>query len=163
MNYEDPILAKVRDLLNKYGPDELKGRYYIGDTFIVNKSNLPLGFISYERHDVVDSSSHFIETTSNILITIAVDLTKDFTLTNKRSGSQLNLVKMMCGRDKDYKLLEDTILGVLRRFQDENTGALLIDLGNPTQIEYRIGERGENVFTNEVTLRFTVKTKDFIE
>lgn len=161
-NYEDPILAKVRDLLNIYGPNELKNKYYLGDPMLVNKSDLPMAFISYEKHDVIDDASHSIETHSTVIIDIAYDLTKDFNRASKTSGSQMALVEMICGRDENYRLLDDTILAVLRRFQDSQDDSLVIDLGNSAQIEYVIGERGNSVFTNEALIRFTVRSREFI-
>lgn len=161
-NYEDPILAKVRDLLNTYGPNELKNKYYLGDPMLVNKSDLPMAFISYEKHDVIDDASYSIETHSTVIIDVAYDLTKDFNRASKTSGSQMTLVKMICGRDENYRLLDDTILAVLRRFQDSQDDSLVIDLGNSAQIEYVIGERGNSVFTNEALVRFTIRSREFI-
>lgn len=161
-NYEDPILAKMRDLLNTYGPDELKNKYYLGDPMLVNKSDLPMAFISYEKHDIIDDASHSIETHSTVIIDVAYDLTKDFNRASKTSGSQMALVKMICGRDENYRLLDNTILAVLRRFQDSQDDSLIIDLGNSAQIEYVIGERSNSVFTNEALIRFTVRSREFI-
>lgn len=161
-NYEDPILAKVRDLLNAYGPDELKNKYYLGDPMLVNKSDLPMAFISYEKHDIIDDASHSIETHSTVVIDVVYDLTKDFNRASKTSGSQMALVKMICGRDENYRLLDNTILAVLRRFQDSQDDSLIIDLGNSAQIEYVVGERGNSVFTNEALIRFTVRSREFI-
>lgn len=161
-NYEDPILAKVRDLLNTYGPNELKNKYYLGDPMLVNKSDLPMAFISYEKHDVIDDASHSIETHSTVIVDVVYDLTKDFNRTSKTSGSQMALVEMICGRDENYRLLDNTILAVLRRFQDSQEDSLIIDLGNSAQIEYVVGERGNSVFTNEALIRFTVRSREFI-
>lgn len=161
-NYEDPILVKVRDLLNTYGPNELKNKYFLGDPMLVNKSDLPMAFISYEKHDIIDDASHSIETHSTVIIDVAYDLTKDFNRASKTSGSQMALVRIICGRDENYRLLDDTILAVLRRFQDSQDDSLIIDLGNSAQIEYVIGERGSSVFTNEALIRFTVRSREFI-
>lgn len=161
-NYEDPILAKMQDLLNTYGPDELKNKYYLGDPMLVNKSDLPMAFISYEKHDIIDDASHSIETHSTVIIDIAYDLTKDFNRASKTSGSQMALVKMICGRDENYRLLDNTILSVLKRFQDSQDDSLIIDLGDSAQIEYVVGERGNSVFTNEALIRFTVRSREFI-
>lgn len=160
--YEDPILAKIRDLLNAHGPKELQNKYYLGDPMLVNKSSLPMAFISFERHDIIDDASHSIETHSTIIIDVAYDLTQDFNRTSKTSGSHMALAKIICGRNNQYQLLDDSILAVLRRFQDNQDDNLIIDLGNSTQIEYVVGERGNSVFTNEALVRFAVRTRDFV-
>lgn len=162
MTYEDPILAKIRDMLDAHGPKELRGRYYLGDPMIINKSDLPRAFISYERQDVVDDASHSIETHSIVVIDVAYDLTKDFNRSARHSGSHTALAKVICGRDENYKLLDNTVLAVLRRFQDSQDDALRIDLGTPTQVEYVVDERGNNVFTNEALVRFVVRTHEFV-
>lgn len=160
--YEDPILSKIRDMLNEHGPRELKDKYYLGDPMVVNRSDLPIAFISYERHDIIDDASRSIETHSVVIVDVAYDLTKDFNRAAKHSGSHTALAKIICGRGKDYALLPDTILAVLRRFQDSQDDVLRIDLGTPTQVEYVVSERGNSVFTNEALVRFTVRTREFV-
>lgn len=162
MQYEDPILAKLRNLLNEHGPKDLRNKYYLGDPMVVDKSSLPMCFISYERQSVIDDASYSIETHSTVLINVAYDLTRDFNSMAKRSGSHMALVKMICGRDSKNKLLPETILSVLRQFQDEQSDELIIDLGSQTEIEYVVSERGGSVFTNEALIRFTVRTRDMV-
>ena len=161
-NYEDPILVKIRDLLNVHGPKELRNKYYLGDPMLVNKSDLPMAFISYEKHDIVDDASHSIETHSTVIVDVAYDLTKDFNRTSKASGSHMALTKIICGRNDQYQLLDDSILAVLRRFQDDQEDELIIELGTSTQVEYIVNERGNSIFTNEALVRFTVRTRDFV-
>lgn len=160
--YEDPILAKIRDLLNAHGPKELQNKYYLGDPMLVNKSSLPMAFISFERHDIIDDASHSIETHSTVIIDVAYDLTQDFNRTSKTSGSHMALAKMICGRNDQYQLLDDSILAVLRRFQDDQEDQLIIELGTSTQVEYIVNERGNSVFTNEAVVRFMVRTREFV-
>ncbi len=159
-HYHDPILNELRDLLEKHGPKDLKGKYYLGDSMVVEKAKLPMCFITYEKQEVVDDASHSIETHATILINVAYDLTKDFGGQNKQSSSHMALNRYLCGRDEQNNLLEDSILAVLRKFEDHSK--LRIELGSTSQIEYGYGERGQNVFTNEAVLRTTVRTRQIV-
>lgn len=161
MNYEDPILAKIRDKLENFGPKELKGKYYLGEPIIINKSQLPVCFIAYESHVIADDSSHSIEMRSTVAISVAVDLTASFNAGNKRSGSQMLLTNLICGRNSDFSMKKDCIVGVLRKMQDENQDDLIIDLGTDTFVEYGIGERGNNIFTDEAIIKVHVRTREF--
>lgn len=158
-NYTDPVLAKIRDLLEKDCPQQLRGKFWIGEPVSVAKSDLPLCFINYKNQRVEDSASFEIETVAGVNITVCYDLTRDWNSLNKNSANHNALTRIMAGRDKNLNFLPDSIVGILMRNQD--LGARMnLNLGAPLNMEYGYMERGEGIFTAELSLGLEVRVRE---
>lgn len=79
----------------------------------VAKSELPICFVEFRSQQVADSSAFEIETRALVRITVAVDLTRDLGGRNKQTSSHGTLNRIVCGRDEKFRLLDDSILGIL--------------------------------------------------
>lgn len=160
-HYEDPVLARIRDLLEQQGPRELKGCYYLGEPLTVAKSELPIGFIEYRSQSIFDSSSFEIETRALVRITVAIDLTRDINGLTKQMKSHGTLNRYICGRDSKFRLLEDSILGVIMKNQDAslNGERLAFNIGDGVNISYDLAQLGEDVFARTASLEFWVSCR----
>ena len=158
--YTDPILKKIVDLMDAEGPKELKGRWSVGDSLAVPKGTLPRAFISYDRTAVSDIAQGELRTIYNVVITVAVDMTREFSVAVGRSDAHLMVVEFLEAKDPDSLLLKnDSILGVLRKNQDLGAEQnLWIETGTETTVEYGVGieKRGVGIMTAEGVLRFAI-------
>lgn len=160
--YIDPILKKVKDILDKDGPAVLRGRYGYGDPVVVNKSELskPIAFISYDTdYEVHDSAGGEVETNAIVAICVVVDMTRDFNQ-GMDVRSHLELVDLVAGRNVDLTLKKTSIMGALRANEDPGE-RLWIDAGTQTTIEFDAVPRDKGLVTAEAIVRFTVKHSQF--
>lgn len=162
VKYVDPILQKIKEILDKEGPVALRGRYGFGDPVIINKSQLakPLAFLSYgDDYEVHDSAGGEIETNATVNVCVVVDMTKDFGQ-GMNARSHLELVELVAGRNKDMTLKRNSVLGALRANEDPGE-RLWIDAGTQTTIEFDATPRDKGLVTAEAVVRFTVKHSQF--
>ena len=108
--YKDPVLERIKDILEKNCVKELKGRFYFGEPVIVAKNSLPLCFMEYTEQDVEDSAAFEITTNLTVKLTVAVDLTRDLTTNAKNINSFATLHRIVCGRNEKMQLLPDSIM-----------------------------------------------------
>lgn len=155
--YQDPVLAKIRDVLNAFGPQTLKNRYGFGDPLVVNQSELPMAFISYDTQEIGDFTSAELQSAMHIVINVVYDLKRDFGQGLSNVESHMSIVDFLSGRNPDYSLKTDSIIGALRAHQDLDT-KLWIDVGTLSEVDYGVGleKRGPGIYTAEGVLRFTV-------
>lgn len=162
--YVDPILKLIKDILDKEGPEVLRGRYGYGDPGIVSKSQIGRGiaFLSFDTdYTVHDSAGGEIESNMPIALCVVVDMTRDFNQgADARSHSEL--VDLVAGRNPDMTLKRNSIIGALRANQDPNHDERLwIDAGERTTIEFDAVPRDKGIVTAEAIVRFTVKHSQF--
>ncbi len=160
--YVDPILKKIKEILDKEGPTVLRGRYGYGDPVVVNKSQLakPLAFLSYDTdYEVHDSAGGEIETNATVALCVVVDMTKDFNQ-GMDVRSHLELIELVAGRNDDMTLRDDSLLAALRANEDPGD-RLWIDAGTQTTIEFDAVPRDKGLVTAEAIIRFTVKHSQF--
>lgn len=159
--YKDPILTRIKEVLDRDGPKELKGRYGFGDPGQVNKSQLaqPMAFISYEDQSFMDNTSAELESTLPVVINVVVDMTKDFGQ-GLDAYSHMQVTNIACGRNANFSLREDSIVGALRKNQDlsktEDDLQLYLDPQTPTRVEFDYQNRDKGVVTAEALIHFTV-------
>lgn len=163
MAANDPILERIRKILDKDGPRELRGRYGLGDPGQVNKSQLaqPMAFISYENQDIMDATSGEIESTLPIMVDIVVDMTRDFGQ-GLNAVSHNTVVDLAAGRDKTFAIRDDSVVGALRKNADmstpDGTLQLFLDVRTPTRVEFDYQNRDKALVTAEAVVHFTVLT-----
>ena len=158
--YKDPIIERIRDILEKNCVKELKGRFYFGEPVMVAKNSLPLCFMEYTEQNVEDSAAFEITTNLTVKLTVAVDLTRDLTTNAKNINSFATLHRIVCGRNEKMQLLPDSIMGILVKNQDAGYLGERVALnlgGSGVKMEYGYGERGDGIFTRELSLNFGVK------
>lgn len=161
-NYEDPILAKIRDILNAEIAPELRKRIYVGEPLVVAKSELPLCFVNYKKQTVEDSSSFEIETRAVVNVTVCYDMTRDLSGNKKDSANHNALTAIMAGRGKDLKFLPSSVIGILMKNQDMEDLPIKFNLGSGVELTYDYLERGTNVFTSEISLQFEVAVSQLV-
>lgn len=166
-NNDDPVLKRIKSLLNEHGPKELRGRYGTGDPGIINKSQLaqPMAFVSYEDQGFDMSASHELGSEMPIVIDVVHDMTKDFGQ-GLNATSHLAVVDLACGRNKDFSLRDDSIVGVLRNHQDmsqtEDNLQLFLDVGKKTTVEFDYQNRDKGLVTAEARIKFTLTTEQIL-
>lgn len=165
--YKDPVLERVKEWMNEHGPKELRGRYGVGDPGVVNKAQLarPMAFISYEDQSFAMSASHELGSTMPIVIDVVHDMTKDFGQ-GLDATSHLAVTELACGRNADFSVGEDSIVGVLRNHQDlsktEDSLQLFVDLATTTTVEFDYQNRDKGLVTAEARVRFALTTEQIL-
>lgn len=161
--YRDPILVKIRDILNQDGPKKLKDRYYFGDPIAVNVSNLPACFISFDRQQISNADNSHLESNMSVVFNVVYDHKRDLMQAFDNIESHMSVVDIIEGRhdEKDpnpYAIRKDTILGALRLHEDLGNN-LWIDVGTTSDAEYGVGvgKRGPGIYTAEGIVRIQVK------
>jgi hypothetical protein len=156
--YEDPVLVAIRDMLNEHGPKELKNHYGLGDPLVVNQSELPMAFISFDVQDIGDVTNAEIQSDMRIVINVVYDLKRDFGQGMSNVESHMSVVNFLTGRNPDFTLKTDSILGALMAHEDL-AEKLWINLDTVSEVDYGVGleKRGPGIYTAEGVVRFTVK------
>lgn len=158
MIYRDPILVKLRDVLNAAGPRELKDRYYFGDPIVVDPKKLPACFISIDRQTVGTADNTHLESRVNVVFNVVWDHKRDMMQALDNIEGHMNTVNMIAGRDPEtYALRKDSMISALRAKQELGNN-LWIDVDTLTEANYGlgIGKRGPGIYTAEATLRTQV-------
>lgn len=159
-NYEDPILRRVKELLDKNGPKELRGRWSIGESLNLPANSLPRGFISYDTTNVDNASNATIREMSSVIVSVAVDMKKEFNTTNDRSDSHEQVIGLIAARREDLSLTDDCVLGCLMKHQDLDVEQnLWINTDGATmEVDFGIGveKRGPGIVTAEGLVRFQI-------
>lgn len=159
--YKDPILERIKKVLNEHGPAELKGRYGIGDPGVVNKSQLskPMAFISYENINIAVDTNAEDKSSLPIVIDVVYDMTKDFGQ-GLNAFSHLSVVEYVYAQNPDFTIKDDCIVGVLREHSDltenEDSIQLFLDLQEPMRVEFDYQNRDKGLVTAEAVVHFTV-------
>ena len=164
--YQDPILHTIMNLLNEYGPKKLKGRWTIGDSLAIPKNALPHGFIAYESQAISDIANGELRNDCYIVISVAVDMTRELQVPTDRSDSHEQVVELLAGKDPSTFLFRrDSVIGALREHQElDHDHNLWIEVGSETTIEYGVGleKRGAGIVTAEGLLRFKLTNDQVI-
>lgn len=128
-NYTDPILAKIREHLNENGPAELKNNYVLGPIFHKPpKGMLPLAAI-YDPDTTLGSMGggpYFDDKT--IRIDLIVDWTDDIDNSWDEAQGYGKITEYFEGRDSDYKVGDNSIIGCLRGARIDAAKNLFIDV-----------------------------------
>lgn len=164
--YEDPILRKILDLMNTEGPKALRGRWSIGDSLAIPKNILPHGFIAYDSENVFDIAGGTLRDNANVVISVAVDMTRELQVPTDRSDAHEMIVEFMAKKDKNtLEFDKNSIIGALRSHQElDMAHNLWIEVGTQSSVEYGVGleKRGAGIVTAEGVLRFQISHDQLI-
>ena len=155
--YRDPILTKLRDVLNESGPKELKNRYYFGDPIMVNVSELPACFISIDQQTIENITNAELETRVYVVLNVVYDHKRDLMQALDNIEGHMSIVNLIGGRNDDYSIRKDSILGCLRAHEDLDA-KLWIDVGSLSTADYGVGieKRGPGIYTAEGVLKIQI-------
>lgn len=158
--YEDPILRKIKEVLDEKGPAELKGRWSIGDSLNIPANSLPRGFIAYDSTSIDNTSNSTIRSLCSVVISVAVDMKKEFINSTDRADSHEQVVELIAARNDDFTFTDDCIAGCLMKHQDldVNQNLWINADGGITEIDFGIGveKRGPGIMTAEGLVRIQV-------
>lgn len=159
--YKDPIIQKLIDVLEEFGPPELKGRYYHGDVLVPAKSDLPMVSISRDRTRITQASDLEDDNIMPLVINVLYDYTRDLTNDWNVQAGITSLWRLMEQRNPDnFGLMEGTIAHVLR--QKQQLGPKLWLAVGPNEvldIDYGLGieRRGPGIFSVEAVARISAR------
>jgi hypothetical protein len=158
--YKDPIIAKLIEKLEAEGPVELKGRYYHGEVLLPSKEDLPMCSIGKDSLAVGQASNMEDDHIMPLIINILYEWTRDVNQSYDIVTGVNSLYEMVEGRNADYTLKANTIMYVLRKYQQLDTNAWLAV--GPTEIvtaNYGLGieRRGPNIFSVEAVIRLSAR------
>lgn len=159
VEYRDPILKTLIDMLEAEGPDELVKHYIYGDTLAPARSALPV--VSVARDSTVLSSDGTMQDKHVTAIVMAViadysaDLNTSFDLTRGTN----KLYELIEARDENLRLKVGTLAYALRKNQKlaDNLFISINDEGLIVDYGLGIEKRGDNIFSVEGILRFNIE------
>lgn len=157
--YRDPILEAVNAKLNAEGPVELQNKYFTGDPLIINKSRLPAVFMTRDRTQIKDLDIATDEQTMSVVLDVVQDLTRDFNQAFDQLNSNVTLYKWIEGRNSDLTLTSNSILYILRKYQQQKLNQnLWINMSTPVDADYGVtlNKRGNGMFSVEAVVKFTL-------
>lgn len=157
--YNDPILKKIIEILNLYGPKKLKNRWTTGDVLSIPKGAFPRGFVAYSSENISDIAAGMLRDNAEIVLSVVVDATAEFNSPTTRADSHEQVIGAIAGKNADYSFKADSVVGCLRAHQDLDVPQnLFIEVGSETVIEYGLGleKRGPGVVTAEGVMRFRI-------
>jgi len=161
--YRDPIAQKLVSLFEEHAFKELKGRYYYGTPMIIaqNQLNFPAVCISggVESATGTETNTHD-QSRIRYQITIMIDMKKEWLTGKDRVGPEMELHRLLIGRDENYDMLVGSLEYVCRKFNVlDRMNRLYIDLGSETRARIRpnIEGRGRGMLLYEGTLEIEIK------
>ena len=146
----DPIIAKLINLFNTQGLDELKNRYYFGDPIQVNPAELPAVFITKDNTRIKSASNAQDSHRINLNINVVYNLKDVMSQSLETITGYDKLYDILEGRNDDCTLKSNSLAGILRESQDLASN-MFIDLESDLSIDYGIRNqmRGPNLITVE--------------
>jgi len=152
MNYTDPILKKIRDLI-KNNNNKIK-TYYYGDPDSIPTQSLPACILSVDSIDIDTETSYEDRQHINLSITVEVDLRSDWNKNPESTAGYSTLYELVNGRSSDYSFNSDALLNILRHNQQVDSD-LTIDLDSPLTVEFpkSLKQRGNDLFTIQAVIK----------
>lgn len=159
--YRDPIIQKIIDTLESEGPQELRGKYQHGDTWMPNKEELPVVTVSKDNTRIGAASNAEDDQLLPMVINVIYDYMRDLTQSSDLAVGVTTLYDYCEGRDATtYMLKSDSIAYVLRKYPKlDNDLYISVGPGEELQIDYGMGveRRGPGIFSVEAVIRFNVR------
>lgn len=165
VEYKDPVITKLIQVFDDNGPDDLNGKYWYGNAYILpqNQKVLPAAFI----HQVADETS--TDTTDADMsrkryqVEVAVEMKKTFNKSKKIIGPHMAIQDYIGGMDEDFNHRADSLMAVIRNHRVlDGPNKLYIDISSATtsNIQPGIEARGPGIFTYEGSLSFIVEKRE---
>ena len=159
--YKDPVIQKLIDALDEFGPAELKGKYHHGDVIVPAKSDLPMVTIARDRTRITQASDLEDDNIMPLVINVLYDYTQDLTNDFDVQAGLTSLWELMEKRNAtNYALEEQTIAHVLRSQQQLDTKLwLAVGPNQVLDIDYGLGveRRGPGIFSVESVVRISAR------
>ena len=148
--YKDPVLRKYGDLIMLYNK-QIK-RIYYGDPIRVGSSSLPALILAKSGTDISNFSNAEDRHQMKISISVITDV-RDTISEDVQMVKGVNaLYNILEGRNEDFTLKADSILGILRKYVElDVANNLRTDLNTVTRAEYgmTMGKRREDSWSIE--------------
>lgn len=154
--YQDPILKKYGDLIVQYNK-EIK-RVYFGDPIRVGASELPCLILAKVDTRVANFTNVEDRHSVRISITLVTDVRDSISEDKTMVRGVNSLYDLMEGRNADYSLKANSILGIVRHNVELDVGNnLRTDLSSVTSVDYgmTVGKRKESGWSIEGMLELT--------
>lgn len=159
VEYRDPLLKALIDMLETDGPAELVNHYIYGDTLAPAKSALPVVSVARDGTTILSDGTMLDRHQTAIVLAVIVDYTADLNTSFDLTRGTNKLYELIEARDENLQLKTNTIAYALRKnqkladnlFISVNDEGLLVDYG------LGIEKRGDNIFSVEGILRFNIE------
>jgi hypothetical protein len=160
--YKDPIAAALILLFETYAFKELNGKYYYGTPFIIaqNQMNFPAICISAIDTSTGTHSDSHDQSRMIYRITAMIDVKKEWQIGKNLVGPEMELHRILIGRDENLDMLSGSIEYVCRKYNViSGENRLYIDLGREThaQIKPNMEGRGRGMYLYEGVLDIELK------
>ncbi|MDR6305899.1 hypothetical protein GGQ85_003625 [Nitrobacter vulgaris] len=158
MIYSDPIIEKYVELI-KANTSAIKA-FYQGEPIRLPASNLPCAIIAKRETRAGALTNAEDEHGIGMSITIVADVRKDLSTDDniaKAVAGVSTLYDIIEGRNEDYTLKEDSILGILRsNIVLDAAKSLRTDLGSMTRVDYgtTLRDRAQDQWSIEARIEF---------
>jgi hypothetical protein len=158
--YKDPIIERIKAVLEADGPERLRGKYYHGDTMLVPKEELPIATISIDEEHLYAASTQEDEHYVPVVINVIYDYTRDLNQSYDLAVGATGLYDMIAGRGADYLYKEKSMMRALWKNQ-QLAPKFWIAVGQNERIITKFGmgieRRGKGIYSTEAVVRFSVK------
>jgi hypothetical protein len=156
--YRDPVIELLKSVLNAHGPAALQNKYFTGDPLVVAKSRLPAVFITRDvtritNEDVVNDRHDMA-----IVLNVVQDLTADFNQAFDQLNSSVTLYRWIEGRNADYTLRSDSLLYILRNYQETIANNMWINMAEAVEASYgvTVNKRGNGIYSVEAVIHVLI-------
>lgn len=153
--YSDPVLAKYIDTIKGIMGDRFKA-YYQGNPDAIPKMHRPAFVIYRNRTEVSAFTNDEDQYAQYLTIHVVVDsrdtVNNDPTIV---AGPDM-LIELVEGRNADYTLKQESVLGIIRSLAFMDPTGIRTDLGSVTNVDYGISvnERGQGETVHEAVIQF---------
>lgn len=162
-DYSHPILQLIIDLLEQYGPAELKGHYHQGDVLHVGSDEMPYVTLAIDSSNINSETNMTNKHQIPIVLELIYDQTNDLgTIDDSLQAGLTSLYKLLEGMELtsngQYQLMTDTIAYVISKNDHPKDFVWLQVEDQPTNtIKYGMGvnRRGPGIYSVEATMSFT--------
>ena len=154
--YSDPLLNRLIELFNEYGPAELKHKYRQGPPLITPRTQMPIVFLyrsGSESSQVTNIQDEHIRTVRAHLV---YDQVKELDQGTTSIQSFNKVYELMEELDDNFNLVGGLAYVVRSRFNLGNN--TYIDLGESTAATFDLVNNQNGIITAESRLEFNVKT-----
>lgn len=151
--YKDPILAAYARIIQAKQP-RITTVFY-GEPMRIAASNLPALVLTKSRTSVRNLTNTEDVHEVGVQITIVTDVRDSVSEDKTMVKGFTDLYNICEGRDEDYKLNPDSILGIIRsNVELDPSKQLRTDLNTATTVNYgmTLGKRGEESWSIEATI-----------
>lgn len=159
VEYRDPLLKALIDMLEVDGPPELINHYIYGDTLAPAKSSLPVASVARDGTIILSDGTMQDRHVTSIVLAVIVDFTADLNTSFDLTRGTNKLYELIEARDENLQLKTGTIAYALRKNQKLADNLFISINDEGLQVDYGLGieKRGDNIFSVEGILRFTIE------